>query len=219
MPTGYTHSLEKMKYDVKTWLKTNVVRAMGVCVTLRDSPDMTAKEILKSLKNETEDSYHAKKLKELVADSKSLKDPTNGHVSKARYINEQSQARDSYAARIKEHKEKSKKHLESIDAVSTLLHKAGQGKANEVTIGTLEFAMSQLKSAYDFDYKHEPYKEAILMQEFDEWLAAKIKNTDRDILYHENELAKEQARNVDRYTQYKEFIEFIDNQKIDGGAK
>jgi hypothetical protein len=217
MPTGYTHSLEKMKYDVNKWLKENIIRAMGVCITLRDHGDMTAKQIAESLKKDASDSYHQKELKKTQAELKRFEAADS--KLKKEYEAERDAAKVSYAKRVQEHNLKKAQHIESIKRVSALLLKANKENANEVTVGTLKFALEQLNSAFEFDYSTEPIKDEVIDQSLVEWKTAKIKKLVWSRDYHTKECAKEIDRNTERHQQYKEFIEFIDKQKLDKAIK
>ncbi len=64
MPTGYTSQLEQ-HWDVSRWFKQELVRALGVCVSMRDEDALTSEQILKRLEPSKEgESYYAKSLKE-----------------------------------------------------------------------------------------------------------------------------------------------------------
>jgi len=209
MPTGYTADLEAKKYNVKEWLKTSVIRAMGVCVTLRDHEKMSTEEIEKALEKEASNSYHAQKLKDAQKSLDEFKSMTPSQLQEA-YEKERSGAKESFEKRLTEQESKKKAHQQAMAEVEELWIKVKDTVQNEVTVGTLKFAREQLKQAFSFDYGHEPYKEEVLNQSLDAWNVAKRKKLLWDIEYHGKELVAEEKRNYDRYRQFKAFVEFVD---------
>lgn len=209
MPTGYTAELEKNGYAVKKWIKESVVRAMGVCVTLRDNGSMSQKEIEQSLAGES-DSYYTKRLKEVEAGILELNTATEKALLK-RFASECDLATKKYQARLKEHKLKSEAHLKSTTESKALLDKAIAAKESEFIINTLKFAVEQLESSYRFDYGGAVYKEGIIDLTFEQWKATTLKELEKNKVYYELELAKEQARVNDRHKQYLELVKFVDS--------
>jgi hypothetical protein len=214
MPTGYTADLEKRGYDIKSWLKESVIRAMGVCVTLRDNGTMSVQEILASLKEEEGDSYHSKKLKEAQAALVEFK-KLDADALQALYTKEKSAAQIDFDRRKIEYDLKKAQHLEALDKTAALLGRAINEKQSEVTVGTLKFAVEQLKRAYEFDYGSGPYVADILKQSFDEWNIEKRRKLLWDIEYHGKELPAEERRNFDRFNSYKKFVEWVDSATVD----
>lgn len=210
MPTGYTAKLEEMGYDVSRWLKENVVRAMGVCVTLRDNDDMTADEIAAALKKEKANSFHAKKLAKAQKALKLL-DRSSETARKKRYNKEFNEAHARYAKDLAKFEKKKEKHAESIETTKKLLSKAEANGESELTVNTLKYALEQLTRAYDFDYGSGCYKPDILNRNYEQWLAALYKESNFNIAYHTKEMKSEKSRTGDRYTEYKKFVEFVDN--------
>lgn len=215
MPTGYTADLEARNYDVKSWLKENVIRGMGVCIALRDHGKMTVEEIIGALKKDESESYHANKLKEAqqaLTDFKSL----NAAQLFQQYEKELAEAEKKYVERCKKFNEKKTLHLKATAETTALYNKAVEEKQGEVIVNTLRFALDQLNQAFSFDYRSGPYREDILDQTFDEWNIAKRKKLLWDIEYHGRELPKEENRNFDRLNEYKNFVEWVDSTQTEG---
>jgi hypothetical protein len=49
MPTGYTYQLEELDYDLEKWLTEKLIRAFGLCCSLRDDGDLTEEQIIEAL--------------------------------------------------------------------------------------------------------------------------------------------------------------------------
>lgn len=214
MPTGYTADLEKRKYDVKGWLKENLIRAMGVCVTLRDDGSMTQNEILKALKPSKEEPYHEVQLREARGRLAQLTETSVDKLQKT-FEKDRGKTESLYKKSCAEHEEKRQNHEAATMEVRSLLKQARAENAGDVTIGTLEFALQQLEQSYQFDYGSGPYRHEILDQSFEQWCEARRKKALWDIDYHSKEAAKETSRNSDRYAEYKRFIEFVDSKGKD----
>jgi len=209
MPTGYTADLETKKYNVKEWLKTSVIRAMGVCVTLRDGGSMSESEIINALKKEADNSYHDQKLKDAQRAWNDFKDLSPKQLLSV-FDSEKKIALKEFEARNKEFEAKKLAHENATEETEQLYLKAKNERQGEVIVNTLKFALDQLQSAMGFDYGHGCYRDKVLDQSFDEWNAEKNKKLLWDLEYHAKELAKEEERNASRFTEYKKFIEFVD---------
>lgn len=209
MPTGYTHNLEQRGYDVKSWIKENVIRAMGVCVTLRDAGDKTQAEIIEALEGDKAEAYHAKALREAQTALTQFDQSTEDQL-KAWYESEREKARVSNENRLKEYNEKKEKHIKAIHETEALLARAKRTDAGEVVIGTLRFALEQLQSALSFDYGSPPYVDKVLNQDLEQWKHETKKQLLWNVEYHAKETQKESQRHYDRAAEYKKLVEFID---------
>lgn len=212
MPTGYTARLEEMKYDVRRWLKESAVRALGVCVMLRDAGDMDQTEIAKRLKADAEhDDYHSKRLAEAKAEMEKVRlyGPAEWESS---FMATKAKAESAYEARVAEQNRKKASHRKAMNEVAALNAKA-EASGSEVIKGTLNFAMSQLEESYRFDYGSEPYREDVLKQSLAEYREATLKSLERDVQYHTVEGDKTKMRGADRHQGYQELVHFLDTEK------
>ena len=209
MPTGYTADLENRKYDVKGWLKENVIRAMGVCVSLRDEGRMTVKDIKNALKKDLSEPYHTKRVRESKANLTEFQSLSDAEL-KIRYAKERDAAKIDFIKRKKEFDEKKAAHLKAITETSTLYNQAIQEKQGEVIVNTLKFALEQLNSAFNFDYGSGPYRDKILDHSFEEWIAETDRKLNWDVDYHTKESARENTRTDNRLNEYTKFVDWID---------
>ena len=212
MPTGYTAQLQDMKYDVKRWLKESAIRAMGVCVMLRDhSGKMSQDQIADALKENTNSDfgYHTKALKDAQKHLKEteLREPDEW---KKEYEASVKAAEKDYAASLAKWEKGKAAHEKALRECQELQARAKRESANEVVQGTLKFAIEQITQTIGFDYDRLPYKDSVLEQTLAQWKRGRYESAVRQVAYHEKELEKAKARHYDRYNAYKEFIEFVD---------
>lgn len=212
MPTGYTAALEENGYNVKKWLKENAIRAMGVCVSLRDGGKMDENQIREQLGKQSGESYHTGKLRaakrELNALEKMTDDEWQGIWKSAKAV-----AKTDNAKRTAEFNSKKANHIKAMNEIDALLSKAQRTNAGEVATGTLRFAKEQLADAFNFDYSTGPYlneNEGISLELF------KKKSIDKalwDVNYHTEQGAKEKSRNTYFAEEYDRFTKFVDSAK------
>jgi hypothetical protein len=214
MPTGYTASLEEKGYDVRRWLKEDAIRAMGVCIMLRDEPSgLTEAEIKERLlKNAGKDDYHTKRVTEARARLAEVHMLTpKGWEDE--YIKAKSVAQAAYDARLAEHTQKKEAHAKAMQEVDALAVAAKEACEDEVVTGTLNFASEQLHKAYDFDYGSAPYRESVLDQSLEDFRVQTIQKLERDIAYHTAEGGRSSARDGARLKGFLEFVQFVDGAK------
>lgn len=215
MPTGYTAALESKKYDVKAWLKENIVRNFGVCMGLRDEGDINQKGIIDHLRGLfKEESYHVKRLREAREDLEIFSNTTPNQLAR-KYELALSKATSDYEARIAEFKHKKMCHIKAMADVTMMYNRAVDENQNELTVNALKFAVSQLTEAYQFDYGHEPYKEDVIDQSNEQWHAAKLKDAQKDVEYHSIKLKEEtdRAAKNEHAKMYEEYVAFVDGFK------
>lgn len=206
MPTGYTAELKEMKFDVKRWLKESAIRAMGVCVMMRDSGKKTQKELEKAMRSE--ESYHGPKLKEAMELLSQVKRWGHGEWVRE-YERERARAQKAYDKRLKEHNEEKEAHAATLNEIRRM-QKSAHGKS-DIIVNTLKFASDQVSSGMDFDYGHKPYREDILDQSLDEFRKATIDKAQEDVEYHRGKLMEDDARTKERADAYAEFVKFVDS--------
>lgn len=215
MPTGYTSALESKKYDVKAWLKENVVRNFGVCMRLRDEGDMDQKSIMDHIRGLfKEESYHVKALREAREKFEVFSKTTPNQLAR-KYELALSKAVSDYETRTKEFTYKKMCHVKAMADVTMMYNKAVDTDQNELTVNALKFAVEQLTTAYDFDYGHEPFKEEIIGQTNEQWHAAQLKDAQKNIEYHTRKLREETDRAVsqDAAKMYEDYVAFVDGFK------
>lgn len=211
MPTGYTARLESMGYNTKRWLKEAVIRAMGVCITLRDDGDLSEPEIRARLAMDTGESFYSKHLRLAQEELARLQGLTPAGWE-AEWGAEAAAAVKAYDARMKEHAEKKANHERSIQETAAMLATAEQGRQGEVVVNTLKFALAQLRQAYEFDYSSLPYREAVLDQTVVQYQAARLEAVRRNVDTYSKEKAAEISRTTNRLAEYDHFATFVDNQ-------
>lgn len=71
MPTGNTYELDEKNLDTKTWVMKTLARAFCICIMMRDSGDLTEKQMINRMKQDTKPSeYNVKKLEAAQRDLK-----------------------------------------------------------------------------------------------------------------------------------------------------
>jgi hypothetical protein len=211
MPTGYTAQLKEMKYDVRRWLKESAIRAMGVCVMFRDAGNLSQQEMEAQLAREAEkDDYYIKELKrarERLAKAETL--TPKGWQDE--YEADLARAQRDYEKRVQEHNREKEAHIAALGEVERIA-KLAKGKG-EVIVNTLSFAQEQIQSGLQFDYGHAPYREEVLDQDLASYKAASLNKALRDVAYYTEEAKKNDARQVDRLSAYRDFCKFVDSAK------
>lgn len=219
MATGYTARLEKRNYDVKRWIKEDAVRAMGVCVMLRDHQgELDEEGIREALKASDEESesggYHTERLKQagvfLVEAAKRTDDEW-----KAQYNIERAKAQDAYDARLIEFNIAKEAHIKASNQTAELLALAIKQKESDVVIGTLQFAHKQITETTDYDYPaNGPYREAILDQRLSAYRDTQLESAQSNVKYHTEKAREEKTRTSDRYGAYVKLCDFINKTPI-----
>lgn len=223
MPTGYTAALETMNYDVNKWVSESLVRAMGLCVSLRDEPsDLSAEEIRKHLATGTSDKYHEESLAKAQKELKNLKDRTDQEWSDTYNLTKATMKKE-YEASVKKHKENEAKHRQAMKEIQELLDRAereGHVKGS-VIWGTLHYGKQQLESAYEYDYGSGPYKPDILSLTLREWRDERIESARRMVIYHAENLEKieEKRKGQTLIQSYDQLLAFLGTQPKQTKAK
>ncbi len=210
MPTGYTARLESLGYDVKRWLKESAIRAMGVCITLRDEGDLPESEIKARLARETEESYYSQQLRKAQDELARLLALSEEDWERE-YTATLLEAQADYDRRVKEFEEKKRKHAQCTAEVSVMLQRAREQRQGEVVVNTLAFALEQLNQSYSFDYGGATYRQKILDQPLEAWRKDRVEELRRNINRYSQEKAKETGRTTDRLAEYEHFVTFVDN--------
>jgi hypothetical protein len=213
MPTGYTAKLENRNFDIKTWLKEDVIRNFGVTCMFRDHGDMTEEEVMSALEaSAKKEGYHTKRLKiskERLA-SFALKSPDTLAVV---YELERLNAETDYKKTLEDFHQKKASHQKAIARVNEIRFKTDPNAAPNspaaLIANAVEFAASQLESAFQFDFSTEPLKPAILEQNLDEWRSSKITMHAQDVGYHEKNLSKDNVMNDSSLESYRAYVKFI----------
>lgn len=205
MPTGHTDALEKMGWDLAKWLKTNIVRAMGVCVALREARmDLSESQIIEELNKAYKNNWHTEQLKVAKAEIAKLKKKTDGQWV-ADYEALCKDLSNRYMAACGEQRVRAAAYNATLGDLRRIQTKA----RSEVAVGTIRFAIEQLVMVRDEfqppDKRH--YEPPASWQKYrdERFLAVK-----KDIEYHTKEAAAEDEREGDRASAYKEFVKEVD---------
>ena len=209
MPTGYTAVISEDEFNFKKWILEDLVRGLGVCITLRDdSRSLTSEEIADRLKAKVENSYHKKSLKEAKAklvlykkaSEKELRDEFESYK----------QAQDAYDT------EKLNEAIALMDRYGKTLKqlKELKSKANTEFLNNLfDFGIEQVTSSIAWDNMINSYTERLQelsKLDYSKWIDAKLEGLQRDIAYHEEGAKEEFDRENERYKYYQELVKFMD---------
>lgn len=215
MPTGYTANLEQ-DYNVGRWLKESVVRAFGICMSLRDEGTLDENGIKKHLKKELkEEPYHSRRLRETTAELEAAARRTDSSWETA-FNKALKEEQADYARRLEEYAKKKSLHIASIGKVAALYNKAVRDKEEELIVNGLKFALDQLNQAMDFDYRSEPSKPSVLSQTAMSYKAAQIKALEWNVKYHTENLEKETTKKDDGAEMYERFVNFVNTNLKEG---
>ena len=207
MPTGYTAALENMNYDLKRWLKESIIRSMGICVSLRESIDMTEEELKEHFEQEETESYYKKALK---AKKEELAEYSDKNFNWEKHFNEkQLEAKNDYDKRVIEYTKKKEQHLKCIKDIETLAKKADN--KGELIKKAINFGLEQLHQAYQFDYDYFPSKASILNMSLENFKQNTLDFIKREIRHYSEEVLKESSRNASSQMAYNEYVTFINN--------
>lgn len=208
MPTGYTANLEK-DYNVKRWLKESVVRAFGICMSLRDEGNLDEKGIMAALmQNFKAEPYHITQLKKYT-DELVIANARSDKEWQKIFDKTLEEEQVDYIKRKEEFARKKTAHAESIGKVSALYNKAVKANEDELIVNALKFGLDQLNQAYDFDYTHTPYRPSILDQDVETFKETKLKAIRQNITYHTENNEKETVRGNDSAAVYQKFVDFV----------
>jgi len=195
MPTGYTAKIDDdPTMTAARWVTEGLSRAFGVCVTLRDSGDMTADQIEEHLKENIERStkYYRKEL-----------DRTKKFLS---YINKKPDTywTTEYATMVKqstEYNQKNKKETTELNArhnqIRQELITLKDSTDDMVTKGIAKFGLEQLDLVKS---EHEPYIRKI--PSFEDFQKEKLASLNHDLEYHKKNLIETEKREKDRLLAY-----------------
>lgn len=213
MATGYTKALETISYNVPLWLKQHVIRAMGVAIVLRDEPsDLSAEEVGKRITAESQDSIN-RALKSVEASKRQISELLERPDAEWRVIFEVSRtkAEADLNQRLETWNRDKKEHQRALKECEALYTKALETRPEKsVEVGTLKFAVSQLRETIDWDFKSLPYSDSVLTTPFKTWKKAQIESAKRGLELNEESYQKAKTRETDRAKGYLDFIRFID---------
>ena len=213
MPTGYTSKLESRNFDVKTWLKEDLVRAMGICASLRDHADLTQDQILTGLRNDSSSSYYVDRLKaelDTLAELKARSDQDWSQI----YATQRKLEQERYDVRVKENEEKLQAYRKAMEITTAASQKIKQHapKDKGITRGVLELAAQQLQVGIE-EYSQPPYCPNILNLDLENYRKWKILEAERLIEYlkEQSEKEKRQTDDNNRSELYSAFCNQIDS--------
>lgn len=178
MPTGLTHSLEKMNFDTKKWVLESLVRRLCLCATLRDKGEMTQTQILEGLK--------CKRNK-----------PKKPHKRTEKELKEKFENNKKY---LKREIEKINKNKILYEKSKEEINNALQKENSEMLASLLKLAKEQLELVVlDYDTK---YYEQELKISYEEFLEKEKMGYESTLEYYE-----EQLKNYEKETSSDSFYE------------
>lgn len=207
MPTGYTAQLEQ-HWDVNRWLRQEVVRALGVCVMLRDSGDMTDKQILESLKPKNEESYYAESVKAAHERLKYLRALTRAEW-KAKYTMDLEEAIQDFRQEKERASEKESKFRKVITQIQAFQKNAKSEAGRRVA----EFALEQINMVKSEFEPSVHSREALIKlsnMSVSEYTKKTIAECRRSLAFSKKELEGEKRRNKDRLKYYEDLLKDCD---------
>lgn len=206
MPTGYSQELINKNFNLKKWLKESIARNFGMLVCLRDSGNLSEKEIIKQLKNQTS-SYHSKKKQEILEELNKI---NNNEIStlKNEFLKLQKDSRAHREKRVKEIQEETAK----FEAARQKLHDANLKSEGEIVPNVLTLAIQQINEhiRWDGNYSYYEKPEKIETQTFEEYLINKKETLIKDLENCEKNCQEDCERNEKRLTAYLELVNFVD---------
>lgn len=211
MATGYTHQLKEMKYNVDRWLKERLIRAMRVCVMLRDDGDMSEQDILKGLERSVEKDHRIDGLALAEKELAEFQKNSDAALLKS-YEKTRKDAEKEFTQNEIRYNEDKRMHEEALARIEYLDAKASeQGlPADSVVRGTLKFARSQVADTIDYDYKNGPYRPSILDDTFSQWKTGRLESLLHSVTYYRDTIEKQKAfSKMDNAEEYRNFIAFI----------
>jgi len=210
MPTGYTHELKNMNYDVKKWLKERAIRAMGVCMAVREYGQLNQKEIREHLNNQIKDNWHTSRRKESIQALEDLLKRTESewHAEMERLNID---LKDRYEKNLKEHNEGLAAHEKAYSELLSMRYK--NGPLDEVSEGTLDFAIKQIAEAKNFDFCSPPTLN--VYTDIELYKNEIMRGARRDVEYHTEQEAKTNNRTNGMAEAYDKFVEFVDKAKTE----
>ena len=213
MPTGYTYLLQERNYDVKKWLKEDVIRAMGLCSSLREEGNLSEGQIIALLDNfvpcQRATSYKSD-LKEAEKELGLLLKKTDAQW-KRKFNLDLSAERKRYQESLDKYTlEKGNMKKAREECFNLLSSQVNKQNEDSVFIGTLKFALSQIDLVLNSEYSTPPYRSAIL--DFDFWGEYKDYEINlcesRVASYKKRILANSQQPKPKKINYSKEYIKF-----------
>jgi len=219
MATGYVHSLKERNYDVKRWLKEDLVRAMGLMIEFRDEGNLTEEEILKRFQEKEAkptEGYHERALREAIEKFDRFV-VLSKKEQRAQYTKARAESRKQYDERVKTNRAEALKYKEALAEIERI-QKLEPPLKDPVVEGTLKFAHQQLTESYNHDFGSPTYREEILNQTFEAWLGARVKTLEHMVQYHTEQFHKEVQKKESKFEMYRNFVNFI-NQAFETKTK
>ncbi len=211
MPTGYTDVLDKNpEMTTYQWTMEHLVRAFGICVTLRDYPDMTEKEVRAKIANDYSLKYHKRELKNAKKLKTILANRTEEEWKKLWETQEAEKAKDNNESLAASQVEASR-HFKVRQELVTVL---ASTQASEITKNIAKFGIDQLDLV---QHETEPY-----IQEpttFEAYKNEAITKNNQDIDYHIKELAEAKIRVADRLAAYDRLKKDLCDILVEGANK
>ena len=199
MPTGYTAELDDTNIDTATWIKSNLVRAFGMCVMMRDDGSLDEDAIKKKLEADSS-TYHEDRLKESIEE---LEKYTS--MSDSGWQTLYKKYCDKTNRENKESIKKARvKMLRHAKARSDLL-KVKKSTSDDITKNVVNFGIEQLDVCKS---ECEPYISTI--NKFPAFRSSRITSAERSIQYHTDEMAKEIDRDDGRLEAYMKVVSEVD---------
>ncbi len=206
MPTGYTAMLEKRKFDLKSWLLNDVIRAFGCCVMLRDdNADLTVDEIRSRLvESEVRDiEYHKDAISKATAELEVLQHINRSERSRKAFIKKEILKKKSESDKYMKKLVSKKKDYEKTLGRLKELWRHAEGDISNI----VKFAVEQVETTIDHDCDIEWYKK---YQTRSYSLSKHITEIEDDIKRHEKNMVEDRRRAAERIKFFDEYVAFIE---------
>jgi len=203
MPTGYTYALdEHPDMSTKQWIMEHLVRAFGICVTLREEdPYLTEEQIKQKLTENSSIKYHEAELKKAQILVKEF-DSRTEQEWKSLWEQSEIERKKDNKERIAKGRCLAQRHKKVREDLQTIINTPN---TNEITKNIAKFGIQQLDLV---QHDTEPY--IIGPSSLKEFKEDAVKSAKRDVETYIRELEAEKERTADRLASYERLKEDVD---------
>ncbi len=208
MPTGYTAKLEELDWNLKKWLTEDLVRGLGVCVSMRDNGDMTRAQIIEGIKTAfNPNTYDKEQLEKAEAKLKLFKSRNRSEWKKV-WEKETQEAKARYENDLEEKAKKSPKYKKALRELEFLRESSNTEAIQAIT----KFALDQLNSVKD-EFEPSPWLkesyERLASTLLSDFIKSQMIWVEGDVQYYKGRIAEYEVKD-NRLDFYMELIQEVD---------
>ena len=199
MPTGNTYELDEKNLNTKTWIMKTLARAFCICVMMRDSGDLTEKQIINRMNQDTKPSeYHVGKLRSAKRDLKKFQSLTDEQwKSKMKRENKKRQ-KHTEERNVKADKIKAK-HDKTREELNQVLKTKG---ISNITRNIAKFGIDQLNLCKSEEENTFFPEYDGIFTDVEVYKKEELDNAKSELQYHQKEMQDEIKRGKDRLKTY-----------------